>query len=258
MSEELFGYVNSSELYAWSDAQASDSYLRTQFKSGYSASDVKLTSNSNEQLKLCVLCNLVPYYLISTRCGHVYCPNCVWREFNESNQSNSSNDIKIACFACTEPLHICDLRAGRNESITVLYNLAEVACKNLGCLRNLTLGTLAKHEFLDCPDRIIRCPADACKYKATPTQVNEHVRSCVYMKYVCNTCRTAFSIAITDHEYAVLLRRHLQEYESKDKPELEKALCTGSYINKSLKLIDNGMYEDEAEKIIKILELLCS
>ena len=78
------------------------------------------------------------------------------------------------------------------------------------------------------------------------------------MKYVCNTCRTAISIAITDHDCTVLLRRHLQEYESGAKPKHEKALCTGSYINKSFKLIDNGTYEDEAEKIIKILELLCS
>ena len=105
MSEELFGFVNSSELYAWSDAQPSDAYLKKQFKSGYSASDFENTSNTNEQLKLCVLCNLVPYYPISTRCGHVYCPPCVWREFNESNQSNTSSDIKIACNACTEPLH---------------------------------------------------------------------------------------------------------------------------------------------------------
>ena len=140
----------------------------------------------------------------------------------------------------------------------MLYNSAEVACKNLGCTKNLTLETLAKHEFLDCPNRIIRCPAEACKYKATPTQINEHVRSCVYMKYVCNTCRTGFSIAITDHDCTVLLRRHLQEYESGTKPKLEQAISTASYINKSLKLIDNGTYEDEAEKMIKILELLCS
>ena len=258
MSEELFGYLNSSELYAWTEAQPSDAYMKNQFKSGYSASDVENTSNTKEQLKLCALCNLVPYYPISTRCGHVYCPPCVWREFNESNQSNTSSDIKITCNACNEPLHICDLRAGLNEAIAVLYNLAEVACKNLGCSRNLTLGTLAKHEFLNCPNRIIRCPAEACKYKATPAQVNEHVRSCVYVKYVCITCRTAFSIAITDHDCTVLLRRHLQEYESGAKPKLEQAICTASYINKSIKMIANGTYEDEAEKMIKILELLCS
>ena len=46
MSEELFGYVNSSELYAWSEAQPSDVFLKKQFKSGYSASDVGNTSNS--------------------------------------------------------------------------------------------------------------------------------------------------------------------------------------------------------------------
>ena len=137
------------------------------------------------------------------------CLPCVWREFNESNQSNTSSDIKITCNTCNEPLHICDLRAGLNEEIAVLYNSAEVACKNSGCSRNLTLGTLAKHEFFNCPNRIIRCPPETCKYKATPTQVNEHVRSCVYMKYVFITCRTAFSIAITDHDCIVLLRRHL-------------------------------------------------
>ena len=140
----------------------------------------------------------------------------------------------------------------------MLYNSSEVACKNLGCSRNLTIGTLAKHEFLDCSNRIIRCPAEACKYKATPAQVNEHVRCWVYMKYVCNTCRTAFSIAITDHDCTVVLRRHLQEYESGAKPKLDQSICTTSYINKSLKLIDNGTYEDEAEKMIKIIELLCS
>ena len=258
MSEELFGYVNSSELYAWSEAQPSNTYLKKQFKSGYSASNVENTSNTNEPLKLCVLCNLVPYYPISTRCGHVYCPSCVWREFNESNQSNTSSDIKIACIACNEQLHIGDLRAGLNEAISVLYNSSEVPCTNSGCAKNLTLGTLAKHEFLDCQNRIIKCPAEGCKYKAIPAQINEHVRSCVYMKYVCNTCRTAFSIAIIDHDCTVLLGRHLKEYESGAKPKLEQALCTASYINKSLKLIDNGTYEDEAEKMIKILELLCS
>ena len=144
MSEELFGYVNSSELYAWSEAQKSDSYLKKQFKSGYGASDVENTSNSKEHIKLYALCNLVPYYPISTRCGHVYCPPCVWCEFNESNKSNTSSDIKIACYACNEPLHICDLRVGLNEAIAVHYNTAEVACKNLGCSRNLTLGSIAK------------------------------------------------------------------------------------------------------------------
>ena len=83
------------------------------------------------------------------------------------------------------------------------------------------------------------------------------MRSCVYMKYVCKTCRTAFSIAITEHDFTVLLRRHLQEYEFGAKPKLEQTLCTSSYINKSLKLINNGTYEDEAENMIKILELLC-
>ena len=96
MSEELFGYVNSSELYGWSEAQPSDTYLKKQFKSGYSSSAVENTNNSKEQIKLCALCNLVPYYPISTRCGHVYCPPCVWREFNESYQSNTRSDIKIA------------------------------------------------------------------------------------------------------------------------------------------------------------------
>ena len=201
---------------------------------------------------------MVPYDPISTRFGHVYCPPCVWREFNESNQSNISSDIKITCNTCNEPLHICDLRAGLNEAIAVFYNSAEVACKNSGCSKNLTLKTLAKHEFLDCPNRIIRCPAEACKNKATPAQVNEHVRSCVYMKYVCNTCRTAISIANTDHDCTVLLRRHLQEYESGTKAKLEQAISTASYINKSLKLIDNGTYKDEAEKMINILELQCS
>ena len=256
MSEELF--VKSSELYAWSETQPSDIYLKKQFKSGYSASDVQNTINTKEKIKLCALCNLVPYYPISTHWGHVYFPPCVWREFNESNQSNTSNDIKIACIACNEPLHVYDLRAGLNEAIAVLYNFAEVACKNTGCSRNLTLETLAKHEFLDCPNKIIRCPAEACKFKATPAQINQHVRSCVYMKYVCNTCRTAFSIAITDHNCTVLLRRHLQEYKSGTRPKLEQAICTASYIYKSLKLIDNKTYEDEAEKMIKILELLCS
>ena len=118
----------------------------------------------------------------------------------------------------------------------MLYNSAEVACKNSGCSKNLTLGTFAKHEFLDCPNRIIRYPAEACKYKATPAQVNEHVPSCVYIKYVYNTCRTAF----TDHDCTVLLWRHVQEYESGAKPKLEQAICTASYINKSLKMIDNG------------------
>ena len=55
MSEELMGYVNSSELYAWSDAQPSNAYLKKQFKSGYSASDVVNTSMSNEQLNVCAL-----------------------------------------------------------------------------------------------------------------------------------------------------------------------------------------------------------
>ena len=77
MSEKLFGYVNSSEPYAWSDAQPSDAYLKKQFKSRYSASDVENTSNSKDQIKLCALCNLVPYYPISTRCGDMYCPPCV-------------------------------------------------------------------------------------------------------------------------------------------------------------------------------------
>ena len=75
---------------------------------------------------------------------------------------------------------------------------------------------------------------------------------------MCNTCHTAFSIAITDHDCTVLLRRHLQEYESGTTPKLEQAICMASYITKSLKLIDNGTYENEAEKMIKILELLCS
>ena len=258
MSEELFGYVNSSKVYVWSEVQPSTMYLMKQFKSGYSASEVVNASETNEQLQLCALCNLVPYYPISIRCGHVYFPPCVWREFNESNQSNTSSDIKIACTACTEPLHICDLSAVLNEDIAVLYNSAEVACTNSGCSRRLTPGTLAKHVFLECQNRIIRCPAEECKYKATPAQVNEHAKSCVYMKYVCSTCRTAFSIAVIDHDCTVQLRRHLQEYEAGDTPKLEKHICTPSYIKKTLKLIDNGKYEDEAEKMIKILELLSS
>ena len=131
MSEKLFGYINSTELYACSDAQPSDAYLRKQFISGYSASDVDNTSNTNEQLKVWALFNLVFYYTITTRCNHVYCPPCVWRRFNESNQSNTSNEINIAYNACTEPLHICDLRAGLNAAIAVLYNSAEVQCNNL-------------------------------------------------------------------------------------------------------------------------------
>ena len=77
------------------------------------------------------------------------------------------------------------------------------------------------------------------------------------MKYLCNTCRTSFSIAITDNDCTVLLRRHLHKYESGAKPKLEKAICTASYNNKSLMLIDNGTYEDEAEMMMKILLLLC-
>ena len=80
----------------------------------------------------------------------------------------------------------------------------------------------------------------------------------VFMKYVCNTCRTAFSIAITEHDCTVLLRRHLQEYEFGAKPKFEQALCPSSYIKKIFKLIDNGTYEDEAKNKIKILEFLFS
>ena len=101
--------------------------------------------------------------------------------------------------------------------------------QQLGCSKNLTLGTLETHEFMDCPNRIIRCPAKTCNYKATPAQINEQVLSCVYMKYVCNTYRTAFSFAITDHDCTVLLRRHLHEYEFGAKPKLEKAICTASH-----------------------------
>ena len=234
MSEELFGYVNSSKVYVWSKAQPSTMYLMKQFKSGYSVSEVV---NATEQLQLCTLCNLVPYYPISTRCGHVYCPPCVWREFNESNQSQSSSDIKIACAACAKPLHVCYLRAKLNEPIAEQYNSAEVACTNSGCSRTLTPGTLAKHVFLECEDRIIRCPANGCKYKATPLQVNEHAKSCVYMKYVCHTCRSAWSIAVTEHDCTVQLHRHLEEYEAGDTPKLEQPVSTVSYINKTLKLI---------------------
>ena len=141
------------------EVQPSDTYLKKQLKPIYSESDVENTSKTNEQIKLCALCNLILYYPINTKCGHVYCVPCVQREFNKSNQLNTSSNLKIACNACIELLHVCDLRAGLIEAIAVLYNSVEVPCKNSGCFKNLTLGTLAKLEVSGLPKQNNQMPS---------------------------------------------------------------------------------------------------
>ena len=60
----------------------------------------------------------------------------------------------------------------RNSVVDQLYEDLNVQCTNIGCKLQFGIDELNKHEFIDCPYRIIMYPAKDCYYKNNTHQVH--------------------------------------------------------------------------------------
>ena len=161
--------ANSDGIYEWVNNEPSYRYIKKNFLSGFEESHVFLKNEDN--LFKCYCCFLIPRFPLVFKCGHPSCYRC----FPESFKCNEWCNYCIIPLQITDILTLNDDRLLRLKSFTAqMYEEAEIQCTNTGCKLKFNINEINKHEFLDCPYRIIKCPAKDCYYKTNPNQIHMH------------------------------------------------------------------------------------
>ena len=166
--------------------------------------------NENNLFK-CPCCLLIPRFPLVFKCGHSSCYRC----FPES-------------FKCNEWCNYCKIQGQIEDILTLnndrllrpksfmaqMYEEAEIQCTNIGCKLKFNIDQINKHEYFDCPYRIIKCPAKDCYYKNNPNHIHKHALQCQFLEFYCGTCYGAYGAEILEHSCAIMLKRRLLEYAS--------------------------------------------
>ena len=199
--------ANSDRIYQWVNNEPSDSYIRKNFLSGFEESHVLL--KNKDSLFKCTCCFLIPRFPLVFKCGHLSCHHCLPESFKCNEWCNYCKiPVKIE-----DILTLNDDRLSRPKSLTAqMYEEAEIQCTNTGCKLKFNIDEINKHEFFDCPYRIIKCPAKDCYYKNNPHQVHNHALQCPFLEFYCGTCYGAYGAEILEHSCAIMLKRRLLEY----------------------------------------------
>ena len=93
-----------------------------------------------------------------------------------------------------------------------MYKDLDIQFTNIGCKIQFGIDEINKHEFIDCPHRIIKCSAKDCYYKNNPYQVHKHAFQCLFLEFYCGTWCKAYGAETLEHSCAIMLKRLLLEY----------------------------------------------
>ena len=122
------------------------------------------------------------------------------------------------CNYCRAPVVLDDVmtlqddRTRRPGSLTAkMYDMAMITCTNNGCTKEFNINEINNHEFMDCPFRIIKCPATNCSYKNNPNGVHKHALECPFLTFYCSTCYGEYGAEVLTHSCTKKLQRHLAE-----------------------------------------------
>ena len=164
---------------------------------------------NKDNLFKCPCYFLIPRFPFVLKCGLPSCHLC----FPKSFKCNEW------CNYCIIPVQIEDIltlnndRLCRFKSLTAqMYEEAEIQCTNTGWKLKFNIDEINKHEFFDCPYRIIQCLAKDCYYKNNPTQVHKHALQCFFFEFYSGTCYGAYGAEIVEHSCAIMLQQQLLEY----------------------------------------------
>ena len=152
--------ANSARIFRWVNEEPSDTYIKQEFTRGFEDDSVILPTDFKSLC--CPHCFQVPRYPLVLKCGHVSWYRCfpVW--FKRSLKCNYCRDepVKIE-----DVMTLHDDRLKRPGSLTTkMYDNAKITCTNIGCTIELKIDQINHHEFLQCPFRLIKCPANRCNY----------------------------------------------------------------------------------------------
>ena len=90
-----------------------------------------------------------------------------------------------------------------------MYAVAKIKCTNFGCVNKFKIDHINKHEFFECPFRLIKCPGKECYYKNNPTAVHKYAPQCPYLLYYCATCYGAYGMEEFVDSCTTMSRRRL-------------------------------------------------
>ena len=195
---------NSGRIFDWCQREPSDSYIKQEFTRGFE--DTSCSIPRTVSTTLCPHCYMLPRYPLVLKCGHLSCHRCFGEAFKRKDLCNHCR----AAILLDEVFTLNEERVKRPESMTAkMYAEAKIKCTNIGCVKELDIDHINKHEFFECPFRLIKCPAKECYYKNNPTAVHKHSLQCPFQMYYCATCYGAYGMEVLVHSCTSMLRRRL-------------------------------------------------
>ena len=196
--------LNSSRILAWCQGEPSDTYIKQEFTRGFE--DTSYSILRDVASTLCPHCFMLPRYPLVLKCGHLSCHRCFGESFKRKPQCNH----------CRAPVQLGDVftlsedRLNRPGSMAAkMYENTQITCTNIGCDKKFNIDFINKHEFFECPFRIIKCPAKECHYKNNPVSVHKHALQCPFHMLYCATCYGAYGMEVLMHSCTTMLRRRL-------------------------------------------------
>ena len=199
-----FSALNSGRILAWCRVESSDTYIKQEFTRGFE--DTSFSIPSDVSLTMCPHCFMLPRFPLVLKCGHLSCHRCFGEAFKRKPQCNHCR----APVQLEEVFTLSEDRLKRPGSISAtMYEKTVITCTNIGCEKEFNIDYINKHEFFECPFRIIKCPAKECHYKNNPASVHKHALQCPFHMLYCATCYGAYGMEVLMHSCTTMLRRRL-------------------------------------------------
>ena len=117
-------------------------------------------------------------------------------------------------FPCPICKQCCDIneiytyqveKTKRPNSISMkMFKKAKFICSYAGCGVSYPLEKIYHHEMFECPNRIILCPAQGCRFINNVETVIIHSINCPFYLLYCALCKSLYNVSVLIHDCNVI------------------------------------------------------
>ena len=196
---------NISRIHEWVSREPSQIYLDRKFSISFNQDNINVIDR--ELIQVCPVCLELPRFPLILSCGHVMCHICLVELFKQRSK-RINKELCIKCPVCRTARVKLDkisslttaLSMNTHNRVTSFYKESTIKCGNRGCKHSpLPLADVNQHEFFDCVNRCLNCPAKLCPFRGPAIVLEEHMLQCTFHTTICETCVTERRVNDIDH-----------------------------------------------------------